>query len=439
MLQKIYFKEGNDMSIFDQIQSQLDHLNSITDHSLGKGINRLAFSDSDWKARSYIVKLMRNAGMIVHYDTFGNVIAKKTGTKPDLPVVMLGSHSDSVPNGGNFDGIVGLLTAIEAVRQLTLSNYKNDHTIVIVDFMCEESSRFGAATLGSRSMRGELSLAEIKKLSDKDGITLYEALKNRKLDPDNIEKAIYTKPVKAFLETHIEQGKLLDLNKVPIGIVSGIAAPTRFKIHLNGSADHSGATPMAIRHDGLCAAAEIILAVEKQAALYSDLQISLESVELAKPPVVGTVGICNVYPNAINVIPGRVELAVDIRSIDFNAKEVVTTSIKSRINEICTQRNIPYEIEMISIEKPVKASTKIVKFLNNICKKLDTDCIIMPSGAGHDAMHWADYTPTGMLFIPCKDGISHNADEFARTEDIVTSIKIIVEYLTEITKKDCLL
>lgn len=424
------------MSIFDQIQNQLDHLKTITDNKLGNGINRLALSNSHWKARSYIVKLMRNAGMIVHYDTFGNVIAKKTGTKPNLPVVMLGSHSDSVPNGGNYDGIVGLLASIEAVRQLTLANFKNEHTIIISDFMCEESSRFGAATLGSRAMRGHLTLAEIKKLHDKKGTTLYDALIARKLDPDNIEKATYKKPVKAFLETHIEQGKLLDLNKVPIGIVSGIAAPTRFKIHLHGSADHSGSTPMLIRRDGLCAAAEIILAVEKQAGLYSDLQISLQSIELARPPVVATVGICDVSPNAINVIPGNVSLAVDIRSIDSNAKDAVTTSIKARINQICENRQIPYEIEMLSVETPVKASPKIVDFLYTICKKLATDCIIMPSGAGHDAMHWAKYAPTGMLFIPCKDGISHSENEFAKTEDIVVAINIIVEYLTQITKKD---
>ena len=427
------------MSTFDKIQEQLDHLKTLTNPILGNGINRLAFSDSHWKARSYLVKLMREAGMIVHYDTFGNVIAKKPGTKPNLPVVMLGSHSDSVPNGGNYDGIIGILTSIEAVRQLTLADFKNEHTIIIVDFMCEESSRFGAATLGSRAMRGELTVEEIKKLHDKKGTTLYDALKARKLDPDNIDKATYTKPVKAFLETHIEQGKLLHLNKVPIGIVSGIAAPTRFKIHLHGSADHSGATPMMIRHDGLCAAAEIILAVEKQAGLYSDLQIGLKSVELAKPPVVGTVGICDVYPNAINVIPGNVNLAVDIRSIDSNAKDAVTTSIKARIQDICKNRNIPYEIEMLSVETPVKASTKIISFLNNICKDLDIDCIIMPSGAGHDAMHWADYTPTGMIFIPCKDGISHSENEFAETKDIVIAIKILVEYLTKITKKDFIL
>ena len=212
----------------------------------GEGINRLAFTDADWKGRQYIIDCMTDVGLSVEIDYFGNVIGYKIGKKPDLPVVMVGSHTDSVPNGGNYDGVVGVLSAIEVIRSMIDDGYEHDHTIAVVSFMCEESGRFGNATLGSKAMRGKLRLQDLHRLVDKQGISLYEALKGRNLNPDGIEEMEYNRPVKSFTEIHIEQGKVLEHEQKTIGIVTGIAAPERFYVTIRGNADHSGATPIIV-------------------------------------------------------------------------------------------------------------------------------------------------------------------------------------------------
>ena len=293
---------------------------------LGEGINRLAFTDADWEGRQYIIDRMADAGLDVEIDGFGNVIGYKVGTNPDLPVVMVGSHTDSVPNGGNYDGVVGVLSAIEVVRSIIDDGFEHEHTIAVVDFMCEESSRFGAATLGSKAMRGKLTLNDLHRLVDKQGISLYDALKNRKLYPDAIESMAYKRPVKAFIEMHIEQGKVLEHEQKQIGIVSGIAAPERFYVTIRGNADHSGATPMNLRHDALCGASKIILGIEEVTSMQEE------------PPVVGTVGIAEVVPGAMNVIPGSVKLGVDIRSISKVARDSVVFLIKELIDVIAEKK-----------------------------------------------------------------------------------------------------
>nr|WP_245875897.1 M20/M25/M40 family metallo-hydrolase [Veillonella denticariosi] len=195
----------------ERLAKDFSNMKSFT--AAGEGINRLAFTEADWDGRQYIMDCMVEAGLTVETDGFGNVIGYKAGKQPDLPVVMVGSHTDSVPDGGNYDGVVGVLSAIEAVRSMVDDGFEHDHTIAVVSFMCEESSRFGAATLGSKAMRSELTAKDLHRLVDKEGISLYEALQNRNLDPDAIEQMEYKKPVKAFIEMHIEQGKVLEHEK----------------------------------------------------------------------------------------------------------------------------------------------------------------------------------------------------------------------------------
>ena len=394
-----------------RLTKQLDDLSKIT--SPGQGITRLAFSDSDWQGRQYIINLMQTAGLSIRIDAFGNVIGHYAGQDENLPAIMFGSHGDSVPNGGNYDGIVGILAAIETIRSMKEDNFIPEHPLEVVLFMCEESSRFSAATLGSRAMRGELSLDDLNMLHDKEGNTLFNVLKTRQLNPENIANATYTKPLKAFLEVHIEQGKVLEHAHDKIGVVTGIAAPTRFICHLHGKADHSGATPMHLRHDGLCAAAEIILAVEEQAREYKEA------------PVVGTVGIAEVQPGVMNVIPGEVHIGFDIRSISSKAKKFVADQIHYTIEDVAARRGITFDIEEISNETPAVMNTQLVRLLSDICEHNHIKYQQMPSGAGHDSMHWANYAPTGMIFIPCKDGISHNPAETAAIEDIVTGTTIL--------------
>lgn len=388
---------------------------------LGEGVNRLAFTDADWEGRQYIIDCMIDAGLDVEIDGFGNVIGYKVGTNPDLPVVMVGSHTDSVPNGGNYDGVVGVLSAIEAVRSMIDDGFEQEHTIAVVDFMCEESSRFGAATLGSKAMRGKLTLNDLHRLVDTQGITLYDVLKGRNLNPDAIESMAYNRPVKAFIEIHIEQGKVLEHEQKQIGIVSGIAGPERFYVTIRGNADHSGATPMNLRHDALCGASKIILGIEEVTSMQEE------------PPVVGTVGIAEVVPGAMNVIPGAVKLGVDIRSISKVARDSVVFLIKELIDVIAEKRGLSYTIEPISKDHPVSMHPLMVKEIERAVTSLQLEYMIMPSGAGHDAMHWAEVAPTGMIFIPCRDGISHNPAEFAAMDDIVAGAEVLENVIKNIS------
>ena len=403
----------------ERLAKDFEAMARLTD--VGDGINRLAFTDADWAGRQYIVDRMIDAGLTVEADGFGNVIGYKAGKNPDLPVIMVGSHTDSVPNGGNYDGVVGVLSAIEAVRSMTEDNVEHDHTIAVVDFMCEESSRFGAATLGSKAMRGELTLDDLYRLVDKKGISIYEALQSRNLNPDGIETMEYTRPVKAFIEIHIEQGKVLEHEQKKIGIVTGIAAPERFYVTIRGNADHSGATPMKLRHDALCGASKIILGIEEIASMQEE------------PPVVGTVGVIEVIPGAMNVIPGAVKLGVDIRSISKVARDSVVTLIKEFIDVICEKRGLSYTIEPIAQDHPVTMHPAMIREIEGAVKAVDVEYMTMPSGAGHDAMHWADVVPTGMIFIPCREGISHNPAEFADMADIITGAKVLDTVLRKLS------
>ena len=390
----------------------------------GEGINRLAFTDADWKGRQYIIDCMTDVGLSVEIDDFGNVIGYKIGKKPDLPVVMVGSHTDSVPNGGNYDGVVGVLSAIEVIRSMTDDSYEHDHTIAVVSFMCEESGRFGNATLGSKAMRGELRLQDLHRLVDKQGISLYEALKGRNLNPDGIEEMEYNRPVKSFTEIHIEQGKVLEHEQKMIGIVTGIAAPERFYVTIRGNADHSGATPMNLRHDALCGAAKIILGIEEIASMQEE------------PPVVGTVGVVEVTPGAMNVIPGGVKLGVDIRSISKVARNSVVTLVKEFIDITAGKRGLSYTIEPIAQDHPVAMHPAMIREIEEAVKSVGVEYMTMPSGAGHDAMHWAEAVPTGMIFIPCRDGISHNPAEFAEMDDIVTGAEVLDKVLRKLSLEE---
>lgn len=390
----------------------------------GEGINRLAFTDADWAGRQYIIDRMTDAGLSVEIDDFGNVIGYKIGKKADLPVVMVGSHTDSVPNGGNYDGVVGVLSAIEVIRGMTDDGYEHDHTIAVVSFMCEESGRFGNATLGSKAMCGELTLQDLHRLVDKQGISLYEALKGRNLNPDGIETMAYKRPVKSFTEIHIEQGKVLEHEQKTIGIVTGIAAPERFYVTIRGNADHSGATPMNLRHDALCGASKIILGIEEIASMQEE------------PPVVGTVGVVEVTPGAMNVIPGAVKLGVDIRSISKAARNSVVTLVKEFIDITAEKRGLSYTIETIAQDHPVEMHPAMIREIEEAVKSVGVEYMTMPSGAGHDAMHWAEAVPTGMIFIPCRDGISHNPAEFAEMDDIVTGAEVLDKVLRKLSLEE---
>lgn len=395
----------------ERLAARFAHMKTLT--APGAGINRLAFTDADWEGRAYLMSLMEEAGLSLRIDAFGNVIARREGTDPTLPAVLSGSHGDSVPEGGNYDGVTGILAAIETAQSMKDDGFRNERPFEVILFMCEESSRFSAATLGSRAMRGDLTAGDLAKYKDKEGNTLGEVLAARGLHPEALESAVYTDPAAAFFEIHIEQGKVLEHEKKQVGVVTGIAAPTRMKLHIHGSADHSGATPMTMRRDGLCAAAEIILAVETEAARHKD------------PPVVGTVGIIEAHPNAMNVVPGEVTIGIDVRSISKEAKAETVLAIRKAAESILSRRGLTMTVEALADDMPVPLRPEMVDFLSACCEEEGVRHMRLPSGAGHDAMHWADYAPTGMLFMPCKDGVSHNPAEYADIDDITAAARVL--------------
>ena len=273
-------------------------------------------------------------------------------------------------------------------------------------------------------MRGALTVQDLHRLTDKQGTSLYEVLKGRSLHPDEIEQVEYKRPVKSFTEIHIEQGKVLEHEQKRIGIVTGIAAPERFYVTIRGNADHSGATPMNLRHDALCGASKIILGIEEIAAMQEE------------PPVVGTVGIVEVTPGAMNVIPGVVKLGVDIRSISEVARNSVVTLIKEFIDVTAEKRGLSYTIEPVAQDHPVAMHPAMIREIEEAVTSLGVEYMALPSGAGHDAMHWADDVPTGMIFIPCLNGISHNPAEFAEMDDIVTGAEVLDKVLRKLSLED---
>lgn len=377
------------------------------------GFTRLAFTEEDWQARSVVMQLMDQAGLAIRIDAFGNVIGRREGTNPEAAVVMAGSHIDTVPHGGNYDGVAGVLGAIEAVQRLKETGGKNYHPIEVVVFMAEESSRFGVATLGSKAFCGKLSPDQLAQYRDSQGVSLAGALQQRGLEPAKIYEARYPGRIKAFLELHIEQGKVLETTGTELGIVTGIAAPTRLRVIVTGQADHSGATPMNMRQDALTAAAEMILQVEELARAESH------------HGVVGTTGIVKAEPGVMNVIPGRVELGVDIRGISLESKQRVIKGFLKKIDDIKQRRNIGAEIFTLTDENPVELSSDMVQLLHDICREHNHSVMLMPSGAGHDAMHVAAFAKTGMIFIPCRGGISHNPAEWASLDAVAAGAEVL--------------
>lgn len=389
----------------------------------GRGITRLAFSDEDWQARSFVISLMKDAGLSVREDAFGNVFGRREGLNPSASVVMLGSHVDSVPEGGNFDGVAGVLSAIEALTLMDEEKVENYHPIEVAVFMSEESSRFGVATLGSKAFWGELSGEQLKSLKDKQGLSLVEVLIGRGLAPEKVGSQ-EPKNIKSFLELHIEQGKVLETKKLKLGVVAAIAAPSRFRVIIKGEADHSGATPMNMRQDALTAAAEIVLLVEKLAS------------DEAQHGTVGTVGVINASPGVMNVIPGEAQLGVDIRGISSESKNRVIRAFKAGLVEICERRSVEFELVTLTDEQPVALSKDLAGLLSELCGKLGFTSMVMPSGAGHDAMHFAPHVPTGMIFIPCRQGISHNPAEYADIKDIAAGTEVLYAALLKLAQQD---
>jgi hydantoinase/carbamoylase family amidase len=368
----------------------------------GQGITRLAYSREHWAANAYFIRKCEEAGMSVRIDACGNVIARREGSEPQLPAVACGSHLDTVQHGGRYDGTIGVIAGLEMIRCLNERGIVTRNPIEIISFACEESARFGVSTIGSKAMSGKLSPTSLEKLQDKEGISFPEALAAVGLDFAHIEASRRKgNEFKAFFELHIEQGPLLERRGKEVGIVIGIAAPVRLEVTIQGQASHSGTTPMNMRKDALIGAAEIIIALEKAA------------LEQAEHGTVATAGVCDVLPGAMNVVPDWVTLKIDIRSAVTGSRQIIIEQLYSLFLELENKRGLQIAARILSEEDPVVLDNETVRLLSSHCEAQSIAYANMMSGAGHDAMNMASICPTGLIFIPSRNGISHHKDEYS--------------------------
>ena len=377
-----------------------------------EGVTRLAYSPLDKEAQGWLLKQVQDLGLSVREDAVGNVFLRREGLEVDLPPVACGSHLDTVIHGGAYDGMCGVVGALEALYMLRDTQLKRSIEVLI--FRAEESSRFGFATMGSKLLTGAATVDKLNKGGKKGDISFEEALRQWGCAPEHASEAIIAPGSYAsFSELHIEQGKVLEEKGINIGIVRNIAAPTRFKIHIQGMADHSGATPMGMRRDALVAAAKLILAVNEAAE------------DEKEHGTVGTVGVVEVEPGSINVVPGAVTLWVDVRGVEMASIKRTLEDIQAEAENVAVTDRVGVRIEMLTSDSPVPLDENLAVQTEGICKEQSYSFLHMNSGAGHDAMHMAKIAPTTMVFIPCKGGISHNPAEYASLEDICRGIIVL--------------
>jgi len=401
-------------------------LNAIGRIGIGDsgGVTRLVFSIKELRSRQVLIHLMRQAGLKIHIDGIGNIFGRLEGRNVKAPAVLAGSHLDTVIHGGKYDGPVGVIGALEAVRTIGENKIPIHSALEMVCFVGEESSRFGFSTLGSSLVAGEVHPKDLANAVDAQGTKLADVLASLGIDRKNLRGlAREPRSLQAYLELHIEQGPILEAIGKRIGLVTSIAAPSRFKVIFTGQADHSGTTPMEMRKDALVAAALLIEFIEKTCRRFSSM---------AKGRVVGTVGAMKIEPGVINAVPGKTELLVDVRAITATAKNRVAHRVKQEAQSIARQRGLAVEVLTIREENPVPLDKRLLRLTKQICNEKNIVYEIMPSGAGHDAMQMAKITPAAMIFIPSQRGISHNPLEWTDPDDIGLGAQLLMETMIRI-------
>ncbi len=415
----------------ERLMRELFALAAMTDAepaAHGTAVTRIVFSERDLEARASLKALAAAEGFSVREDAVGNTFMRMEGMAPELPAVATGSHTDAIPDAGMYDGTVGVLGGLEAMRALKRSGVRLRRSVELVMFTSEEPTRFGIGCLGSRLMSGVLDAAEADRLCDRDGATLAEVRKRAgfggELAPVRLAKGHYA----GWVELHIEQGPLLERKATErdgavIGIVTEIAAPAGYRFTVEGLGGHAGALLMPDRRDALCAAAEVILAVERYA-------LATGSVD-----TVATVGTCGVYPGAVNSVPSRVLLELDIRDTDPERRERVMRDLRGRNAEIAGRRGVRIGEEMVNADLPARSSEVVVAAIEEACAELGIASSRMVSRAYHDSLFMARIAPIAMIFIACRGGVSHRPDEFAEAGDILRGVRVLTATLARLASR----
>jgi ureidoglycolate amidohydrolase len=400
----------------DRLQSEIDELALISDAE-PPAVTRIVFTARDLEARAWLNKKCAEAGLIIRLDAIGNTFFRWPGADSHAAAVATGSHIDAIPNAGKYDGVVGVLGGLEAIRALQRSGFQPKRAIELILFTSEEPTRFGIGCLGSRVLSGTLTPETARQFKDNLNQTLVDTLRSAGMAGDLDSVRLPAACYHAFVELHIEQGPLLERAKIPLGVVASIAAPASLEVRIEGAGGHAGGMLMPGRKDALCAASEIILAVEEAAR-------ASESTD-----TVATVGICEVFPGAVNSIPSRVRLTLDLRDTELPRRDKVLQSIKDRAQQISENRGVSVQFHTVNADAPATCAAVVTDALVRAARKHNLPYQMMVSRAYHDSLFMSRIAPTGMLFVPCRDGYSHRPDEFASTADIGRGVLVLAETL----------
>jgi N-carbamoyl-L-amino-acid hydrolase len=378
------------------------------------GTNRVAYSDVDLQAREYAMNLMRGTRLEVSIDAAGNTIGRRSGSDGSLKPLIIGSHIDSVPQGGSYDGQVGSIGAIEVAQTLAENNVRLRHPLEVVLFQNEEGGTVGSTAIAKGLTQENLSVVTNSKKTIREGIKFIGG------DPDKLSSVVRKKgDIAAYVELHIEQGGTLYAEKIDIGVVEGIVGVFWWEVIVEGFANHAGTTPMNQRRDALLAAAKYIEAVNRIVTSIPGRQV-------------GTVGKIEAFPGAYNIIPGKVVTSLGLRDLDSVKVQMMFEKIQSEVRQIENATGTKFQFKQISASHPALTNTLIRKTIDDSAKQLGLSTKYLPSGAGHDAQEMAELGPVGMIFVPSRDGISHSPREFTRPEDITNGTNVLLQTLLKL-------
>jgi len=403
-----------------RLQREIDELATITEAE-PPVVTRVLFSEADLRGREFVKKLCREAGLTLRADAVGNIFARWDGVDGNPAPVATGSHIDAIPNAGRYDGVVGVLGAIEAIRALKKSGHRPQRAIELIVFTAEEPTRFGIGCIGSRLLSGVLAPEWVATFRDRDGKSLDEwrqgAGYTGSLNSVRLPKDAYA----AFVELHIEQGPVLEQENTAIGIVEKIAAPSTLRMQLTGVGGHAGGTLMPGRRDALLAGAEIALAVERAVT------------GTGSPDTVGTTGVFHIEPGAVNSVPCRALLEIDVRDTKVATRDAALAQIETAAAEICQRRQVTLQTDRLNVDPPAICDASLVETVAGVCRQLGVSHKKMISRAYHDTLFMAQVCPSSMIFIPCRGGVSHRPDEFSSPEQIETGVRVLAQTLMQAT------
>lgn len=400
---------------------ELDELGAISAEP-APSVCRVLYTPKDLEGRAYVRKLAEDAGLEPRVDAVGNAFYRWVGSEPDAPAIGTGSHIDAIYGAGKYDGTVGVLGGIAAVRALRAAGFQPKRSIDVIAFTSEEPTRFGLGCIGSRLLSGAIEPDAVRALKDDEGRAFEDVraeagfsgeLESVRLSPDHYA---------AFVELHVEQGPVLEAESLAIGAVTAIAAPASYRVEVTGEGGHAGAVLMPRRRDALCAAAELALAVERAAK------------ESESPDCVGTVGVFRPHPGAINSIPSRVHLEIDLRDTQLETRTEASAFIDREAARIAEARGVQFRFETINADPPAVCADEIVAAVERAAGELSLPARQLVSRAYHDALFMARIAPTGMIFVPSKAGVSHRPDEYTSASEIAGGIAVLAHTLAQLSE-----